>query len=80
MTIQVYTHNEQEEKVLLDFLKSKHYNYKSTDENELTGAEFLNEYNNELNKAEAEIDAGDFYTPDEVKKVLSDRRKRISGN
>jgi len=80
MTIQVYTNNEQEEKTLLDFLKSKHYNYESTDEDEVTDAEFLDEYNKELEESEAQIDAGDYYTQDEVKKILADRRKRISGN
>ena|ERR1700761_2489498 len=43
-------------------------------------AKFLDQYNKELSKAEAEIDAGSFYTQDEVKKILSDRRKRIGGN
>jgi hypothetical protein len=80
MTIQVYTHNEQEEKELLSFLESRHYNYKSTSENEITDAEFLDQYNKELDEAEAQIDAGDYYTHEEVKKILADRRKLISGN
>ena len=78
MTIQVYTGNEQEEKALLDFLISRHYNYRSTDE--VTDPEFLNDYNKELNEAEAQIDAGDYYTQEEVKKIFADKRKRLSGN
>lgn len=41
---------------------------------------FLDQYNKELDESEAQIDTGDFYTQDEVKKILADRRKRISGN
>lgn len=79
MSIQVYPHNDQEEKDLLDFLKSRHYNYKSTDENEMPDAEFLDQYNKELAEAEAQIDKGDYLTHDEVKKFFADKRKRISG-
>jgi hypothetical protein len=78
MTIQVYPYNKQEEEALLDFLKSRHYSYKSADE--LTDAEFLNQYNKDLDESEAEIEAGDSFTQDEVKQILADRRKRISGN
>ena len=81
MTIQVYSYNEQEEKALLDFLNSGHYHYKeAVEETEQPDAEFLEQYNRELNEAEAEIDAGEYYTQDEVKKILAERRKRISGN
>jgi hypothetical protein len=80
MSIQVYPYNEQEEKALLDFLKSRHYNYKATDENEMPDAEFLNQYNEDLDKAETQIDAGDYLTHDEVKKFFADKRKRISGS
>ena len=80
MTIQVYPYNEQEEKVLLDFLKSRHYNYKSADENELADAEFLNQYNKDLDESEAQIDAGDYLTHDEVKKFFADKKKRTSAS
>ena len=80
MSIQVYPYNDQEEKVLLDFLKSRHYNYKSTDENEMPDTEFLNQYNKELDEAEAQIDAGDYLTHDEVKKFFADKRNRVSGS
>jgi hypothetical protein len=80
MTIQLYPYNEQEEKALLDFLKSRHYNYKSTTEDEIVDTDFLNQYNKELDEAEAQIDAGDYLTHDEVKKFFADKKKRISGN
>ena len=72
--IQVSTYNEQEEKALLDFLKSRHYDYKSTDENEIADIEFINQYNKELNEAEAQIDSGDYLIHDEVKKFFADKK------
>jgi hypothetical protein len=80
MSIQVYPYNDQEEKALLDFLNSRHYNYKSADENEMPDTEFLSQYNKELDEAEAQIDAGDFLTQDEVKKFFAEKRNRISGS
>jgi len=80
MTIQVYTHSEQEEKALLDFLKSKHYTYKSTNENEVVDAKFLDEYNKDLEESEAQIDAGEYYTHDEVKQYFADKMKRNGGD
>jgi len=41
---------------------------------------FLDEYNKELEESEGQIDAGDCFTQDEVKKILVDRRKRINGD
>ena len=80
MTIVVNPYNEQEEKALLDFLDSRHYNYKSTDVTEMADPEFLDQYNKELAEAEAQIDAGDYLTHDEVKKFFADKRKRAGGN
>jgi hypothetical protein len=80
MSIQVYPYNDQEEKELLDFLKSRHYNYKATDENEIPNAEFLDQYNKELKEAEDQIDKGDYLTHDEVKKFFADKRNRVSGS
>lgn len=79
MTIRVYPYDKTEEKALLDFLESRHYRYQSSDENAID-AEFIAEYNKELAEAEAEIDAGEYLSHDEVKKSLAERRKRISGN
>ncbi len=74
MTIKVYPHSQQEEKALLDFLESGHYSYKPADGAEITDTEFLDEYNRELEDSEAEIDAGNSYSQEEVKKILADRR------
>lgn len=82
MTIQVYPYNQEEEKALLDFLNSRHYNYKEAVEDETveTDAKFLDQYNKELDEAEAQIDAGNYVSHDDVKQFLAERRKRISGN
>ena len=80
MSIQVYPYNDQEEKALLDFLKSRHYNYTAVDENEMPDAEFLSQYNKELDEAEAEIDKGNYLTNDEVKKFFAEKRNRVSGS
>ena len=80
MSIQVYPYNDKEEKELLDFLKSRHYNYKATDENEMPDAEFLDQYNKDLAEAEAQIDKSDYLTHDEVKKFFADKRKRVGGS
>jgi len=82
MSILVYPYNEQEEKILLEFLESRHYNYKSTDEsdNEEPSTQFLDQYNKELDEADAQIDAGDYISHDDVKKFLAERRKRLGGN
>jgi len=80
MTIQVYPYNEQEEKALLDFLKSRHYHYKSTDEAEITDAAFLEQYNKDLDEAESQIDSGDYLSHDEVKKFFADKKKRTGGD
>jgi predicted transcriptional regulator len=36
--------------------------------------EWLTQYNNELDQAEAQIDNGDFLTQEEVKKFFADKR------
>jgi len=82
MSILVYPYNKQEEKALLEFLKSRHYHFKTTDENtedDVTET-FLEQYNKELDEANAQIEAGEYVSHDDVKKFLEERRKRISGN
>lgn len=77
MSILVNPHNEQEEKALLAFLNSKKYDYKpgvgeSDDEAMVV---FLDQYNKEIDEAEAEIDNGNYFTQDEVEKIFKERRK-----
>jgi predicted transcriptional regulator len=82
MTIQVYTHNDQEEKALLEFLSSRHYDYRETvkEETEEPDAAFLDEYNRELDEGEAQIDAGNYFTQEEVMQYFAERRKKITAN
>ena len=55
MSILVNTHNELEEKVLVAFLKSLKYDYKSDLKEEETYKDFLDQYNQEIDQAEIEI-------------------------
>ena len=69
--------NEQEEKVLLAFLDSLNYNYQSNIKNEdlELNEPFLNLYNDELNKADQEIELGNYISQDEVEKLFIKKRK-----
>jgi hypothetical protein len=80
MTIQVYTFTEQEEKALLAFLESGHYNYKSTSGDELSESEFLDQYNKDLEEAEAQIDKGDFLSHSDVRKFFANKKRHSGGN
>jgi len=77
MSILVNPHNEQEERALLAFLNSMKYDYKlgiGQSEDEIMLA-FLDQYNKEIDEAEADIDAGNFYTHERVEELLANRRK-----
>ena len=41
---------------------------------------FLDRYNKEIDKAETEIDSGNYCSQIEVEKLLADRRKHLSDN
>ena len=80
MSILVNPHNEQEEKLLIDFLNSMKYDYIpgiGAGENEVM-KEFLNQYNKEIDEAEAEIEAGNYLDQEQVEKLFADRRKKIN--
>lgn len=78
MSILVNTQNEQEEKVLLAFLESLKYNYQANIENEeQINIAFLNQYNKEIDEADAEIEAGNFISHSDVEKLFEQRRKAI---
>ena len=78
MSILVNTQNEQEEKVLLAFLESLKYNYQANIENEeQINSAFLNQYNKEIDVADAEIEAGNFINHSDVEKLFEQRRKAI---
>jgi isopentenyldiphosphate isomerase len=82
MSILVNTHNELEEKVLLAFLDSLKYDYKSgaaAQENGVSEA-FLDQYNKELEEADKEIDAGHYVEHDDVVKLFANRRKNLNAD
>lgn len=79
MSILVNTQNEQEEKVLLAFLDSLRYNYQSNigDNDEQINTAFLDQYNKEIDQADAEIIAGNHVSHKDVEQLFKDRRKAI---
>ena len=79
MSILVNTKNEQEEKVLLAFLDSLHYNYQADigDEVDEINGSFLNQYNNEIDQANSEIEGGDFVKHEDVELLFQQRRKNL---
>lgn len=79
MSVLVNIQNEQEEKVLLAFLDSLHYNYRSNigDELDQINDAFLDQYNKEIDDADAEIESGDYVSHEDVKQLLRDRRKTL---
>lgn len=79
MSVLVNTQNEQEEKVLLAFLDSLRYNYQSNigDNHEQINTAFLDQYNKEVDQADAEISAGNFVNHKDVEQLFKDRRKAI---
>ena len=79
MSVLVNTRNEQEEKVLLAFLDSLKYKYQHTmeDNTEQITTAFLDRYNKEIDKANAEIEAGDYVSQEEVEQLFEKRRKLL---
>ncbi len=72
MSILVNTQNEQEEKVLLAFLDSLRYSYQSDIGNkadQITAA-YLEQYNKEIDQADAEIEAGNFVNHQDVEQIF----------
>jgi hypothetical protein len=79
MSILVNTHNEQEEKILLAFLDSLKFDYKSSfqDQDDAIQSEFLKQYNSELDEAVKSIEQGNFVLQADVEKLLAERRKAL---
>jgi hypothetical protein len=81
MNILVNPHNEQEEKVLVAFLDSLHYDYKSDIGEDFQVSEaFLDQYNKEIDEAEAEIESGNYVSHEEVEKLFASRRQNLNGD
>lgn len=79
MSVLVNTQNEQQEKVLLAFLDSLHYSYQSgiDDKAEEATAAFIDNYNKEIEQADAEIEAGNYIKHDDVEQFFQKRRKAL---
>ena len=79
MSVFVNTKNEEEEKVLIAFLDSLNYKYQSGINDEPTEVEaaFLNQYNEEIDKADKEIESGNFISHEDVEQLFEKRRKLI---
>jgi hypothetical protein len=77
MNILVNPHSEQEEKALIAFLDGMKYDYRTDiDETEA----FIDQYNKEIDEAEADIEAGNYLTHDEVEQLFAERRKKLNGD
>lgn len=81
MAILVSPHNEQEEKVLRAFLDSMEYEYSEEEDLDIPappGAkrQTIEEYNEELEKAVAEVESGNFITHEETIKQINSWRKK----
>ncbi|WAC42109.1 hypothetical protein [Pedobacter sp. SL55] len=79
MSVLVNTQNEQEEKVLLAFLDSLRYSYQSdigANEQDISAA-FLDQYNKEIDEADAEISAGQHIKHEDVVLLFKNRRKAL---
>ncbi len=79
MSVLVNTQNEQQEKVLLAFLDSLHYSYQSgiDDKAEEATTAFIDNYNKEIEQADAEIEAGNYIKHDDVEQFFQKRRKAL---
>lgn len=78
MSILVNPHSEQEEKTLIAFLDSMKYDYRSDIDADTEA--FLDQYNKEIDEAEAEIESGNYLDQDEVEKLFADRRKKLNAD
>jgi isopentenyldiphosphate isomerase len=79
MSVLVNTQNERDEKVLLAFLDSLRYKYRSDveDNADQINQAFLDHYNKEIDQADAEIEAGNYVSHQDVEKLFQKRRKAI---
>ena len=78
MSILVQTRSEQEEKAVLDFLDSLDIEYQTEFENdEQIPESFIKKYNEALDKADLEIEKGNFLDQNDVEAFFDQRRRTI---
>jgi len=78
MTILVNPRSDKEEKALIAFLDSMKYDYKT--DIDVDTETFIDQYNKEIDEAEAEIESGNYLTHDEVEQLFAERRKKLNGD
>ena len=78
MTILLQTRSEQEEKAVLDFLDSLDIEYQTEFENdEQIPESCIKKYNEALDKADLEIEKGNFLDQNDVEAFFDQRRRTI---
>ncbi|MCE7041977.1 hypothetical protein [Dyadobacter sp. CY312] len=77
MSILVNTISEQEEKVLIAFLDSLAIQYKTDIDDSQLVKDFVTSYNEDLDKSNTEIEAGNFVNQEDVDLLFRNRRKAI---
>lgn len=78
MSILVNTQNEHEEKVILAFLNSLSIQYKTDiDGEEQVFEHFIKRYNEDLSKADSEIENGKFIIQEDIELLFKKRRDSI---
>lgn len=75
MSILVNTVNEQEEKILLAFLDSMDIRYTTALDGSQMAEDFIVSYNKEINKADNEIESGNYLSQDDVVLLFEKRRQ-----
>lgn len=77
MSILINTISEQEEKILTAFLDSLSIQYKTDIDESLFVNDFITTYNSDLDKANAEIEAGNFISHEDVALLFNNRRQAV---
>ena len=78
MSILVNTISEQEEKILIAFLNSLSIQYKTDIENDQEIVNnFISHYNQDLDKANTDIEKGNFVSQQDVELLFEKRRKAM---
>jgi hypothetical protein len=78
MSILVNTISEQEEKVLIAFLDSLAIQYKTDIDDSQLVKDFVTSYNEDMDKSNAEIEAGNFVNQEDVDLLFRNRRNPIN--
>ena len=61
---------------MIAFLDSMNYDYKAYIDAD--SESFIDQYNKEIDEAEAEIEAGNYLTHEQVERLFAERRKKLN--